>query len=109
MRLRHFVASPDQRKRLDLYADLSWLPKNIDLARDPMRADILAEAESGALEELSIRQQGRLKHKKALIAKHQRGESAPGTPGTPATPGEEREPKKVKQDHSVEEDEMDEE
>ena len=109
MRLRHLAASSDQRKRLDLYADLSWLPKNIDLTRDPMRDDILADAESGTPEELSVRQQGRLKHKKALIAKHQKGESGPGTPGTPTTPGEEREPKKVKQDHAVDEDEMDQE
>jgi len=87
-------ASPDQLKCLDLYAELSWLPKNIDLSRDPMRDDLLADAESGTPEELSVRQQGRLRHKKALIAKHQRGESGPGTPGTPATPGEEREPKK---------------
>ena len=101
------TASPDQRKRLDLYADLSWLPKNIDLTRDPMRDDVLADAESGAAEALSIRQQGRLRHKKALIAKNQREGSGPGTPGTPATPGEERESKKVKQDHPADEDEMD--
>ena len=74
-----------------------------------MRDDILVDAESGTPEELSNRQQGRLRHKKALIAKNKRGESGPGTPGAPATPGEEREPKKVKQDHSVDKDEMDEE
>jgi len=74
-----------------------------------MRDDILVDAESGTPEELSIRQQGRLRHKKALIAKKQRGESGPGAPGTPATPGEEREPKKVKQDHPVGGDVMDEE
>jgi len=67
-----------------------------------MRDDVLADAESGTPEELSIRQQGRLRHKKALIAKKSGG-SGPGTPG------EEREPKKVKQDHLVDEDEMDEE
>ena len=73
-----------------------------------MRDDALVDAESGTPEALSIRQQGRLRHKKALIAKNQR-ESGPGTPGTPATPGEEREPKKVKQAHPADEDEMDEE
>ena len=66
-----------------------------------MRDDVLADAESGTPEELSIRQQGRLRHKKALIAKNQRGGPGPGTPG------EEREPKKVKQDHPADEDEMD--
>ncbi|KAF9648053.1 WD40 repeat-like protein [Thelephora ganbajun] len=91
-------ASPDQRKHLDLYADLSWFPKNIDPTRDPMKDDILANAESGIPEELSIRQQGRLKHKKALIAKLQKGESGHDSTATPATPGEEPEPKKVKQD-----------
>lgn len=103
------AASSDEHKRLDLYADLSWLPKNIDLARDPMRDDILADAESGTPEELSVRQQGRLRHKKALITKLQRGESEPSASVTPATPGEEPGPKKVKQDHPVDEDEMDEE
>ena len=66
-----------------------------------MRDDILVDVESGTPEELSIRQQGRLRHKKALIAKLQGGESRPGTPG------EEPETKKVKQDHPV--DKMDEE
>jgi len=61
-----------------------------------MRDDALADVESETAEELSIRQQGRLKHKKALIAKLQKGQSGPGTPG------EEPEPKKkVKQDHPV--------
>jgi len=99
-------ASADQLKRLDLYADLSWLPKNIDLARDPMRDNILAEAESGTPEELSIRQQGRLRHKKALIAMVQRGEPGPSSSVTPARLSEEPEPKKVKQDHQADEDEM---
>lgn len=74
-----------------------------------MRDDILVDAESGTPEELSIRQQGRLRHRKALIAKRQGGDSGPGTLTTPATPGEEREPKKVKQGHPADEDEMDEE
>lgn len=102
-----FSASPDQRKRLDLYAYLSWLPKNIDLSRDPMRDDILAETESGATEELSIRQQGRLRHKKALIAKLQKGESGPVE--SVALPDEEPEPKKIRQDHSADGDKMNEE
>jgi len=93
-----FAASPDQLKRLDLYAHLSWLPKNVDLARDPMRDDILADAESGTLEELSIRQQGRLRHKKALIAKLQSGESGPSSSVIPSTPSEGPEPKRVKQE-----------
>jgi len=100
------TASPDQRKRLDFYADLSWLPKNIDLSRDPMRDNILADTEPGTAEELSIRQRGRLRHKKAMIARLQKGESGPAAPDSP---GEEPEPKKVKQDHSVDGDKMDEE
>ena len=74
-----------------------------------MRADILADAESGTPEGLSIRQQGRLRHKKALVAKLQKGESGSTTPATPATPGEEPEPKKIKQGHPSDEDKMDEE
>lgn len=104
-----FAASSDELKRLDLYANLSWLPKNTDLARDPMRDDILADAESGTPEELSVRQQGRLKHKKALITKLQRGDSGPSASMTPATLSEEPEPKKAKQDRPTDEDEMDEE
>ena len=103
------VAPPDHRKHLDLYADLSSLPKNIDLARDPMRDDILADVESGTPEDLSIRQQGRLRHKKALIAKHQGGGSVPSTQAALVTLGGEPQPKKVKQDHSVDEGKMDEE
>ena len=64
-----------------------------------MRDDILAGAESGTPEELSIRQQGRLRHKKALVAKLQTGESGSGTPATLSTPGEEPKPKKPKQGH----------
>lgn len=71
-----------------------------------MRDDILAEKESGAMEELSIRQQGRLRHKKALIAKLQKGESGPVE--SVALPDKEPEPKKARQDHSVDGDKMDE-
>ena len=71
-----------------------------------MRDDVLADEESGTPEELSVRQQGRLKHKKALITKLQRGESSSATP---ATPGEEPEPMKVKQDLPADEDKIGEE
>ena len=71
-----------------------------------MRDDIPIDGESGIAEELSVRQQGRLRHKKALIAKLQKGESRPATPGSP---GEEPEPKKVKPDRPVDGDKMDEE
>jgi len=75
-----------------------------------MKDDVLADVESETAEEPSITQQGGLKHKKALIAKLQRGQSGPGTPETPSTPGEEEpDPKKVKQDHPVGQDKMGEE
>lgn len=93
----HHTASPDQYKRLDLYSDLSWMPKNIDLARDPMKDDILADAETITPNDLSIRQQGRLRHKKALLAKLQKGESGSDDP---AAPDDEPEPKKVRQGHA---------
>lgn len=101
MRLRPttLTASPDQRKQLDLYAGLSWLPKNIDLARDPMKDDVLADADSEAPDELSIKQQGRLRHKKALLAKLQKSEPGPGSLAASVRPGEEPEQKKIKQDH----------
>ena len=101
--------SVDQRKRLDLYADLSWLPKNIDLARDPMKDDMLADAESEAPEDLSIRQQGRLRHKKALLAKLQKGESGSGSSAAFDRSGEGPEQKKIKQDHPADGDKMDDE
>ncbi|KAF9791179.1 WD40 repeat-like protein [Thelephora terrestris] len=105
---RHRVsASPEECKSLDLYANLSWLPKNVDPTRNPMNDDILAKTEFATPEELSIRQQGRLKHKKALLAKLQKGESGPGSPGNSATPGKEPEQKKIKQDHGADGDEMD--
>lgn len=103
------TVSPDQRKRLDLYADLSWLPKNIDLARDPMKGDILAEAESETPEDLSIRQQGRLRHKKALLAKLQQGESESGSSVALVRPDEGPEQKKSKPDRAVDGDKMDDE
>lgn len=74
-----------------------------------MNDDIFAESESVTPGELSIRQQGRLKHKKALLAKLHKGESMPDSPATPAAPGEEPEPKKIKQDHGADGDEMDDE
>lgn len=99
----------DQRRRLDLYADLSWLPKNVDLARDPMKDDILADVESETPEELSIKQQGRLKHKKALLAKLQKGEPGSDSSIALARPGEEPEQKKIKQDQPADGDKMDDE
>lgn len=74
-----------------------------------MNDDIFASSESITPGELSIRQQGRLKHKKALLAKLHKGESMPDSPATPAAPGEEPEPKKIKQDHGADGDEMDDE
>lgn len=74
-----------------------------------MKDDISIDAEPGTTEELSIRQQGRLRHKKALVAKLQKGESGPDKPATPSSQGEEPEPKKVKQDRPVDGDMMDEE
>lgn len=91
--------SLDQRKRLDLYADLSWLPKHIDLARDPMKDDMVADAESEAPEDLSIRQQGRLRHKKALLAKLHKDESGSGSSAAFDRSGEGPEQKKIKRDN----------
>jgi hypothetical protein len=72
-----------------------------------MKDDILADVESEAPDELSIKQQGRLKHKKALLAKLRKGESGSGSPASLVRPGEEPEQKKIKQDHSADGDKMD--
>jgi hypothetical protein len=71
-----------------------------------MKQDVIAEADSETPEDLSIRQQGRLRHKKALLAKLQRGEPGSDSPETAATPGGEPELKKVKQDPLADVDEM---
>lgn len=71
-----------------------------------MKDDILVDPGSETVDELSIRQRGRLRHKKALIAKLQKGGSGPATP---SSPGEGPEPKKVKQDHEVDGDKTNEE
>ena len=71
-----------------------------------MKDDILAEVESGPSEGLSLRQQGKLKHKKALLAKLQKSESRPSSPAAPATPSEEPEQKKIKQGHKASRNQM---
>jgi len=61
-------ATSEELKDLDLYANLTALPKNIDLSRDPMKLDIEERTESAMEEgrEITNRELGRLKHKKAL-------------------------------------------
>jgi hypothetical protein len=71
-----------------------------------MKDDTLAHAESEAPEELSIRQQGRLRHKKALLARLQGVGSGSGSSAALARPGEEPEQKKIKQDHPVDGDKI---
>jgi hypothetical protein len=67
-----FVANPEDIKTLDAYAQLSSLPKNADPTRDPMKQDIEEQAELGF--EMTPRELGRLRHKKALAAKLQKAD-----------------------------------
>ncbi|KAH9951156.1 WD40-repeat-containing domain protein [Amylocystis lapponica] len=71
------AATPAELKALDLYAALASLPKNVDPEHDPMQRDVLAElaAEPTGIQEkekeLTLREQARLKKKRALAAKLQ--------------------------------------
>ncbi|KAI0675915.1 WD40-repeat-containing domain protein [Trametes maxima] len=89
-------ATPVELKTLDLYSALSSLPKNVDPEHDPLIRDTLSEAAvaiSADVEgkQLTQRELGRLKKKKALLAKIQAQEqqNQPSREGSTATDGEE--------------------
>ncbi|RPD73383.1 WD40 repeat-like protein [Lentinus tigrinus ALCF2SS1-7] len=71
-------ATPEDLKALDLYSDLSSMPKNVDPEHDPLIRDTLSEAAAVDLDTdgkgLTQRELGRLKKKKALLAKIQEKE-----------------------------------
>ncbi|KAI0741370.1 WD40-repeat-containing domain protein [Daedaleopsis nitida] len=71
-------ATPKELKTLDLYSDLSSLPKNVDPDHDPLIRDTLSEAAAMDPEtdgkQMTQRELGRLKKKKALLAKIQEKE-----------------------------------
>ena len=69
-------ATPADLKTLDLYAPLSSLPKNVDPEHDALIRDSLAEAAAADVDEaqLTQRELGRLRKKKALLAKIQEKE-----------------------------------
>ncbi|KAH9926247.1 WD40-repeat-containing domain protein [Epithele typhae] len=69
-------ASDDDLKALDLYGALTALPKNVDPAHDPHIRDGLAEAAAVDEEGLTLRELGRLKKKRALLARIQEKERA---------------------------------
>ena len=73
-----FLATPDDLKTLDLYSDLASMPKNVDPEHDPLIRDTLSEAAAFDPEtdgkELTQRELGRLRKKKALLAKIQEKE-----------------------------------
>ncbi|KAI0773221.1 hypothetical protein BD413DRAFT_540191 [Trametes elegans] len=86
-------ATPAELKVLDLYAALSSLPKNVDPEHDPLIRDTLSEAAVAAPsgedgKPLTQRELGRLRKKKALLAKIQaqeqqtRGASREGSAAT---------------------------
>ncbi|KAI0352084.1 WD40 repeat-like protein [Trametes cingulata] len=70
-------ASAAELKTLDLYSALSSLPKNVDPEHDPLIRDTLSEAAAASIDggaegrQLTQRELGRLKKKKALLAKIQ--------------------------------------
>ncbi|KAI0642324.1 WD40-repeat-containing domain protein [Trametes meyenii] len=89
-------ATPAELKTLDLYGALSSLPKNVDPEHDPLIRDTLSEAAVAVSvdaegKQLTQRELGRLKKKKALLAKIQAQEQQKQTSreGTAATDGEE--------------------
>ncbi|KAI0630672.1 WD40-repeat-containing domain protein [Trametes polyzona] len=102
-------ATAAELKALDLYAALSALPKNVDPEHDPLIRDTLSEvAVEGAPEgkQLTQRELGRLKKKKALLAKVQEQEQQrrSSREGTAATEGDaEREVKRARSESAAEE------
>ncbi|KAI9062584.1 hypothetical protein FKP32DRAFT_1573444 [Trametes sanguinea] len=72
-------ATPAELKTLDLYSPLVSLPKNVDPEHDPLIRDTLSEVAAAASidgegKQLTQRELGRLKKKKALLAKIQEQE-----------------------------------
>ncbi|KAI1788151.1 WD40 repeat-like protein [Ganoderma leucocontextum] len=71
-------ATPAELKTLDLYSDLSSLPKHVDPEHDALIRDTLSEAAAFDPQtegkQLTQRELGRLKKKKALLAKIQERE-----------------------------------
>ena len=71
-------ASPAELKALALYADLSALPKHVDPEHDALIRDSLSEAAAFDPatdgKELTQRELGRIRKKKALLAKIQERE-----------------------------------
>jgi tRNA (guanine-N(7)-)-methyltransferase subunit TRM82 len=85
-------ATSEDIKSLDLYANLTALPKNVDASRDPMKLDVEEQTES-AMEEgraVTSREIGRLKHKKALAERFRQDDESEEV--------RERESKKLKSD-----------
>lgn len=89
------LATPAELKTLDIYSALTSMPKNVDPGHELVKRDFLSETATNAgddvsKKELSLREQGRLKNKRALMAKLQ----AQNEKGTPLENEEERESKK---------------
>ena len=109
-------ATPADLKTLDLYAPLSSLPKNVDPEHDPLRRDFLAEvalaevstpepeAAQGLKKELTMREQARLRKKRALAAKlmeKEKGKGEAGSGGHVEESKDERESKRVRSDSEL--------
>ncbi|KAK7687287.1 hypothetical protein QCA50_009792 [Cerrena zonata] len=94
-------------KALDLYAHLASMPKQVDPEHDPMIREELPSAppEDDPEKRLTQRELGRLKNKKALLAKISKREGTSQTPEGEKAEGEdtseERETKKKKADEDV--------
>ncbi|OSD04707.1 WD40 repeat-like protein [Trametes coccinea BRFM310] len=103
-------ATPAELKTLDLYSPLVSLPKNVDPEHDPLIRDTLSEVAAvasidGEGKQLTQRELGRLKKKKALLAKIQEQEqqkqrSREGTTEVEADSG--REVKRARSESAVE-------
>ncbi|KAJ7509880.1 WD40 repeat-like protein [Mycena galericulata] len=89
-----FPATPAELKTLDLYLALSALPKNKDAEHDPMDREPLETASETTPGQISRKELGRLKSKKA-VAKAQGTRPADGA----AEGEEERSPKRARSEH----------
>ncbi|KAI0793716.1 WD40-repeat-containing domain protein [Fomes fomentarius] len=101
-------ATSEELKTLDLYSDLSSMPKNVDPEHDPLIRDTLSEAAAFDPEaegkQLTQRELGRLKKKKALLAKIQEREQQKrgASEGIEAEAGREMKRTKSESEHNDE-------
>jgi tRNA (guanine-N(7)-)-methyltransferase subunit TRM82 len=90
-----FPATVDEAKNIDLYSALTALPKNLEAEHNAMDEEPLSEIASEKLAQLSNKELGRLKSKKAMLA---RAAALASKPEQSETSVEERDAKRKKAD-----------